>query len=77
MSAHANRESANREAASLVNMLREAIDLPQSATAEDWEPQLEDARKHRAVQIECDVDELDDSDGDVWIMELELEGVAP
>jgi hypothetical protein len=76
MTAHATEENANQAAAGLVNILLECVELPMNATADTWEEELLRARVSRAMQIGCDLDDLGDDDGDVWITELPVAGDA-
>ncbi|UGY15212.1 hypothetical protein HAP48_0042925 [Bradyrhizobium septentrionale] len=73
ISLHATMEGAAREAADLVNDMLEWIDQPEDAKPETWEADLLRARTLRAEQMDCDLDELGEDDGDVWITEKEVE----
>jgi hypothetical protein len=76
MSAHVTPESAARAAASLVDGLFAWIEEPEDAKPETWEADLLRARNARAVQMGCKLVDLGDDDGDVWITELECEGIG-
>ncbi|TCU34089.1 hypothetical protein [Rhizobium azibense] len=72
-------EQANAEAASMVNILREEVDLDNSATAANWKASLEEARAARMEELGLDpeTDELsDDRDGFVEIVEMEMPAAA-
>jgi hypothetical protein len=75
ISAHATIESANKAAADLVNILLEWVEQPEDAKAETWEADLLRARTARALEMECNLDELEDEgeDGDVWITKLPIQ----
>jgi len=72
LSAHATKENADEAAVQLVNDLFNWIALPEDAKPETWEADLQRARQARAGLMGCEVDELGEDDGDVWITELEL-----
>lgn len=83
MQPHATRVSANTYAAELVNFILadytddedEYPKIVADATADTWEAKCLEYRQMRAVDLECDLDDLNDSDaGDVWIVEEELQG---
>ncbi|SHG88333.1 hypothetical protein [Bradyrhizobium erythrophlei] len=74
MTAHATKAGADKVAAGLVNDLFAWIEQPQDAKPETWEADLLRARKARADQMGCDLDQLGDDDGDVWITQLEVDG---
>jgi hypothetical protein len=71
--AHATKASADIAAAGHVDCLLQWIELPEDAKPETWEADLLRARKARAGQMEVDLDDLGDDDGDVWITELDIE----
>jgi hypothetical protein len=72
LSAYRTIETANKEAANIVNILRKDVELPQTATADNWQQSLAAARRKRAKDLECDVDDLGDSGADVWIDKLRI-----
>lgn len=65
---HATKESADAAAAGCVNDLRDWVQLPKDATAENWETKLKEARRKRARDMSCKVDELGDDDGHVSVL---------
>jgi hypothetical protein len=73
MKVFATEAGAAAEAASLVNLLLDWVDLPKDATAENWEAKLLEARQKRAADFEIDdLDDLEEDDGDVWVTKMEV-----
>lgn len=69
------RAAANIEAAARVNIVREEIDMPGDATADDWEAKCLEMRQHVADESDIDLDDMEDDDAaDVWIDESYLQG---
>src|ERR1700730_6151113 len=75
ISAHATIESANKKAADLVNLLLESAKQPKDAKADTWEADLLRARNAYALDMGCDLDELENEGevGEVWITELPIQ----
>lgn len=69
----ATREVANREAASIVNDLRNDLAMTHSASVTSWKKPLLDARRKRARELATKVENLGSDDADVWITELEIQ----
>lgn len=76
ITAHATRDLATKSAVPLVNLLRSSVDLPPVSDASTWEAALLEAREKRASDLGCELADLGEDDGDVWITELEVEGAA-
>lgn len=87
-SAHATEAGAKIEAMRLVNDLRtwlhdeedddgNKIDLSPITDPDKWEQAMEEARSVQAKKWLCDPDDLDDDDGYVIIVRLEVEGAQP
>ncbi|NEI71017.1 hypothetical protein GR212_15670 [Rhizobium lusitanum] len=73
-SSHATIASMDVEAARLVNMLRDEVDLLQDASPADWQAKCLEARQARADEAGLALDDL--NEGDVWFTEMDLAGFS-
>jgi hypothetical protein len=76
MSLHASEASASIDAAAMVNHLLEWVKQPQDAKPETWEADLVRALNARALELECDIEDIGSDGADVWITELLVRGMG-